>query len=191
MRILIAALAGALAMFVWVMVAHTLTPLGSMGLRPMPAEATTLQALHLTLGDKPGFYAFPSEENGPGGAAGKADHVAKLKNGPSGLLIYHPPGTPAVTFRQVGLEFVLALVEALLVTLSLGLIAGAPRRLGGAVLIGLVAATATNLAYWNWYGFAGDYTLAAAFTELVKFALAGAVITPLLAWRRGLARGMR
>jgi hypothetical protein len=47
---------------------------------------------------------------------------------------------------------------------------------------------ATNFSYWNWYGFNLDYTLANAFTELVKFVVAGFVAAVVLGWRR---RGSR
>jgi hypothetical protein len=51
-------------------------------------------------------------------------------------------------------------------------------------MVGVVAAIATNFSYWNWYGFSFDYTLANAFTELVKFVVAGVVIALVLGWRR-------
>ena len=170
MRIIIAGLLGAVAMFIWATIAH-LSPLATIGVQTMPAEGATLQALHLTLGDQPGLYVFPS----PG----------KFPDGPSGVLGYQPPGHRGLMPVQLGLEFALEVVESLLAAVALGLTIGALRRLGVAVVIGLIAAMVTNLSYWNWYGFSLDYSLANALIELIKFVVAGLVITAFLAWRRG------
>jgi hypothetical protein len=61
---------------------------------------------------------------------------------------------------------------------------GFGRRFGIAVLVGVIAGIATNLSYWNWYGFGLDYTLANAFIEVVKFAVAGLVIALMLRPKR-------
>jgi hypothetical protein len=78
-------------------------------------------------------------------------------------------------------------VESLLAAFAIAAAAGVARRLGVALAIGLVAALSTNFSYWNWYGFSWDYTLATAFTELLKYVLAGTAIVALLTWfgRRG------
>jgi len=57
---------------------------------------------------------------------------------------------------------------------------GFGRRFGIAILVGLIAGMATNLSYWNWWGFGLDYTLANGFIELMKFVVAGLVIALLL-----------
>jgi len=62
--------------------------------------------------------------------------------------------------------------------------AGFGRRLTLAAVVGVIAAMATNLSYWNWYGFSLDYTLANAFTELMKFVFAGLAIAFVLGWGR-------
>jgi hypothetical protein len=181
MRILLAGLIGGVVMFIWATIAHVATPLASAGLAQMPNEAATISTLHATLGDRPGLYFFPAIA-GSGSKAMK-DQQAKMQLGPSGLLAYQPPGSAGVSPRQLVVEFALEVVESLLAALVIGAIAGAPRRLGVAVAIGLVAAVSTNFSYWNWYGFSWDYTLANAFTELMKYVLAGAAITAFLAWR--------
>lgn len=76
------------------------------------------------------------------------------------------------------------MVESLLMAAIAALAAaGFARRLTIAVLVGVIAGMATNASYWNWYGFGLDYTLANAFIELVKFAVAGLVIALLLGRR--------
>src|SRR5271165_6407089 len=191
MRILLAGLLGGVVMFIWASVAHLATPLASAGLEQMPNEASTISTLHAALGDRPGLYFFPAIA----GSDSKAmkDQQAKMQLGPSGLLAYQPPGSAGVSPRQLVVEFALEIGESLLATVVIVAAAGIPRRLGLAVAVGLIAAVSTNISYWNWYGFSWDYTLANAFTEFMKFVLAGAAITAFLAWRsrrRPLSRGV-
>ena len=183
MRIVIAGVLGGIAMFIWATIAHVATPLATAGLQPLPNEAATVAALHQQLGDKGGLYFFPYAAGMD--ANSMAAQEAKLKVGPSGLLAYQGP-TPAGAFpRQLAAEFALEIVESLLTAAILMVAASFGARLGLAVAVGVIAAVATNVSYWNWYGFSAAYTLANAFTELVKFVVAGAVIALVL---RGRAR---
>ena len=182
MRVGIAGLVGAIAMFIWATIAHVATPLAFAGFERLPDEAATIATLHASLGDKPGFYLFPF-------AAGRdsksmADQKARMQLGPSGLIAYQPPGAPALMPRQLVVEFVLELVEAVLTAVLLSFVPGAARRIGVAVGVGVVAAISTNFSYWNWYGFSWDYTLATAFTELMKYVVAGVAIVVVLGWPR-------
>jgi hypothetical protein len=184
MRVLIAGVIGGIVMFIWASVAHVATPLASVGLKAMPGEAGALTALHQSLGDKPGLYFFPFMQGSPSDARAMAAQKAALQAGPSGLLAYQPPGTGGMGMGRLVTEFVLELVESVLAAAILVGAAGFSRRLGIAALIGVIAAMATNFSYWNWYGFSLDYTLANAFTELMKFVFAGAAIAWALGWRR-------
>ena len=180
MRTSMAGIAGAIAMFIWATVAHTLTPLASIGLQPLPGEATIIATLHQSLGDKPGLYFFPFAGTD---AKSMAAEEAKLKVEPHGLIVYQPPGTTGLSPRQLVIEFGLELIEAILAAVVLSFAAGFSRRVGMAALIGVIAAMATNLSYWNWYGFSLDYTLANAFVELMKFVFAGVAIAAVLGWK--------
>ena len=181
MRILLAGLVGGVVMFIWATIAHVATPLASEGLQQLPAEATVIATLHAAIGDKPGLYFFPAVVGN--GSRAMADQQAKIQLGPSGLLAYQPPGSGRLSPRQLVVEFALEIAESLLAAVAISAAAGVPRRLGVAVAIGLIAAVSTNFSYWNWYGFSWGYTLANAFTELMKFVLAGGAITAFLAWR--------
>jgi hypothetical protein len=184
MRTLLAGVLGGIAMFIWATIVHVATPLATIGLSPLPDEASMIATLHHGLGEKPGLYFFPFMNGAAGDAKAMADQTEKLKSGPSGLLVYEPPASAGLMPRQLGVEFGLEVVEALLTAVVLGLATGFWRRLGLASVIGLVAAMATNFSYWNWYGFSLDYTLANAFTELMKFVVAGGAISLVLGWRR-------
>lgn len=186
MRVLIAGILGGVAMFIWASVAHMATPLASIGLQAPPGGDATVAALHERFGDKQGLYFFPYMAGHDANAM--AAQQEKLKTSPSGLIVYNPPGAGGVTPRQLGVEFGLEVVESILTAAILAVATGFAARFGLAVAVGVIAAMATNLSYWNWYGFNGDYTLTNAFTELVKFIVAGLVIAVALSWRR---RGSR
>jgi hypothetical protein len=170
-------------MYVWATIAHVATPLATIGLQPVPNEAAVLAAMHRNLGDKPGLFFLPFMAGND-----MAAHEAKLKVEPAALVAYRPPGAGGMTPGQLITEFVLELVESLLAAAILAMAAGFATRVGAAVMIGLIAGMATNLSYWNWYGFSLDYSLANAFTELMKFVFAGVVIALVLGWKRRGAR---
>ena len=184
MRVLIAGVIGGIVMYIWASVAHVATPLATIGLEAMPNEAAAMAVLHQSLGDKPGLYFFPFMHGSASDAKAMAAQKAALQTSPAGLLAYQPPGTSGLGVSRLITEFVLELVESVLAAVVLACAAGFSRRLGIAVLIGVIAGMATNLSYWNWYGFDIDYTLANAFTELMKFVFAGAAIAWVLGWRR-------
>ena len=181
MRILIAGLIGGVVMFLWATIAHVATPLATAGLKRIPQEAATVTTLRAALGDTPGLYFFPYLEGGDSKAM--ADQKAKMQLGPTGILAYQGAGSPALMPRQLAVELVLEIGESVLAALVISAAAGVSRRIGVAVAIGVIAAVSTNLSYWNWYGFSWDYTLANAFTEMMKYVFAGVAIIATLAWR--------
>jgi len=90
MRILIAGLFGAIAMFVWTSIAHMATPLAFAGISQMKDEPAVLSAMQSGIGIKPGLYIFPYfDPHDPNGMEKSAE---AMKTKPSGLLVYHPPG---------------------------------------------------------------------------------------------------
>src|SRR5438552_3527946 len=94
-RNLMAAVLGAIAMFIWSFIAHAVLPLGEIGVRQVPNEDALIDALKSNLGENHGLYIFPGLGVGPE-ATREEKHAAMQKamekgnNGPSGLLIYHP-----------------------------------------------------------------------------------------------------
>jgi hypothetical protein len=101
----------------------------------------------------------------------------KLNLNPSGLLIYHPAGAKALAPAQLITEFLTEFVEAFLCSLLLARAAlgSYSKRVAFVTTIGIVAIFATNVPYWNWYGFPSDYTIAYMFTQLVGFLVVGLI----------------
>lgn len=176
MRIFIAALLGAIAMFVWTSIAHIATPLASMGLSQIPNEQAVLEPMAANI-TAPGLYFYPWIDPKDPNAMTKMQAAEKVN--PHGLLIYSPPGVNADSNMAPMLvkEFIKQFIQALIAAWIAAMIVGGftTRWL---VVTGMFvsSAIAVNVSYWNWYHFPADFTAAAIIMELVSGIVAGAVI---------------
>jgi hypothetical protein len=184
LRVLIAGIVGGIVMFIWSGVAHNLLGLGAMGLSTLSNEAPALAALQTATGDKDGLYMFPAMDMHAKdkGAEMKA-WEAKVKAGPSGMLVYHPAGAAKEmgmsTLVSEGLkEIIVSVLAAFL--LSLTALTRFWSRAGFVAVIGLIATLTTNPSYWIWYGFPTAYTLGYMLTEWIGYVVAGLTIAALL-----------
>lgn len=188
MRILLAGLVGAVAMFAWSFVAHMVLPLGYVGISGMPNESPVLSAMQSSIGDRPGVYIFPSGGAGPDATKEEREEAmkrepAEFETKPTGLLVYRPPGDRAFAFpKWLMREFVFEFVEALLATwlLAQANLASFAKRVLFVTIIGIVAAITTNMSYWNWYGFTKVYTMGYMTTQVIGFICAGIVVACIL-----------
>ena len=181
-RIFLAAILGGVVMFIWSFIGHDLLPLGKAGVHEIPNEDAVASALQSNIGDQTGFYYFPGPGVGPDATRqqkeeGMKKAMEKMATAPSGVLIYHPPGRTFNFAKALGTEFATELVEAILLVFLLaqsgiGSFAG---RVGFIFIAGLVAAIATNIPYWNWYGFPTDYTGGYMLIQIVGFLCVGIV----------------
>lgn len=181
-RVLVAGLLGGIAMFAWTSLAHMVLPLGDAGIKEIPNEGGVLSAMHASLGETPGFYFFPGAGLGPDATmqqkrAAMDQYGQKLAANPSGILIYHPAGATPMTAGQLGTEFLTELIESLLVVFLLAQtrLTSFASKLGFVIVAGGLATIATNVSYWNWYGFPATYTAAYMTTGIVGFLCAGLV----------------
>jgi hypothetical protein len=186
-HILLAGILGGIAMFAWSSIAHMVLPLGMTGIGEIPNEQAVLSAMQTSMGGRSGMYMFPGMGLGPSPSmkdvnAAMPQYEKKLASNPQGLLIYHPPGSKAMEPRQLVTEFVTEVVEALLAAwlLSRTRLGNYAARVGFVFVVGLAAAIATNIPYWNWYGFPGSYTVAYMTIEIVGFLVAGLVAAAVL-----------
>jgi hypothetical protein len=185
MRIFIAGLLGAIAMFVWTSVAHMATPLATVGFKQIPNEAPVIAALQSSIGDHGGLYFYPWVD--PKDPKMMEKHAALDKTEPSGVLIYHPAGHgTAMTAKTLILEFVKELIQALIAAWIVSLVAVATYfgRVGVVTAIGVSGTLMTNFSYHIWYGFPADYMLAQFATDIVGAFVAGLAI----AWWLGRVR---
>ena len=175
-RVLLAGVLGGLAMFVWTFLAHMVLPLGEAGVKQIDNDEPLLGAMRSTL-SSPGFYLYP--KMAPGNDPAEYQH--KLATGPSGMLIYLPHRDFSFG-AALGTEFVSELLQALLATLVVSSISAATftARVSWYGVIGIIAAAATNLSYWNWYGFPSMYTAVYMLTIWLGYICAGLVAAAMM-----------
>lgn len=181
-RILLAGVLGGLAMFFWGFLAHMVLGLGSVGVKDIPNEQAMLGAMRTNM-PQAGFYFFPGlgvPLNAPRAEmnAAMAQREQKAENGPSGIMIYFPSGRKSLTPGQLTTELATNIAQGLLVAILLTFATPLHTyisRVGFVAIAGLMAAITTNISYWNWYGFPGNYTLGYAFTEIMGYVCIGLV----------------
>ena len=182
MKILLAGILGGVVMFIWTSIAHMALPLGEAGLREIPNESAVLSAMQSSIGEQTGLYIFPGPGVGKNATRQEKNEAMKhmgekMATNPSGILMYHAPGRPFTFGKWLGIEFGTELLEAILVVFLLAQtrIASFAGRVGFVLAAGILAAIATNVSYWNWYGFPGVYTAGYMFIQIVGFFLVGIV----------------
>lgn len=179
-RKLLAGILGGIGFFAWSGLAHMVLPLGETGVRELPNEQAITTVMKSNLPER-GLYLFPgtglpANATQAQKSAAMNQQFEKTATGPSGLLMYHP--MRPVSFGQMLMtELGTNIVQLLLAVFLLGQtsLASFGARWGFITMAGILAAISTNVSYWNWYGFPGNYTLAYTFTIAVGFVVAGLV----------------
>lgn len=187
MKLFLAALLGALAMFLWEFAAHMFTPLGEAGLRYMPQPDAVSSALQSAIGDKAGMYMFPT-----GGLTDESSKEEKtkamermmeeMKTKPGGLLVYKPAGMEFSFAKCLAVQFLTDFVKALLAAWLLAqtrLITFGSRVLF-VVVAGVIGAITTTVPHWNWYGFNGTFTISNVIMDVAGYFFAGLAIAAVL-----------
>lgn len=174
-KVLLGSVLGGLALFVWGFISHMLLPLGEVGIKVMPNEEPVMAAMSESLSE-PGFYFFP----GAGGHEMTQEWTEKYRQGPIGVLIYHPTGREPLSPGQLLFELLFNILAAgvatfLLVSASDSLDGYGPKVLF-VTLLGLLPGFDVDAGYWNWYGFPGDYTVAVMADHLIGWLVAGLVL---------------
>ena len=180
--IILAGVLGGIAMFIWTFIAHMVLPLGETGIRELPNESEVLSALQTNLDGHRGLYMFPGSGLGPNATREEKREAMKqmgekVATHPSGILMYQPPGRSLQMGRLLGTEFATELLESILVVwlLAQTRLNNFSCRLMFVVVAGVLAAVATNVSYWNWYGFPKRYTAAYMLIQVVGFFFIGLV----------------
>lgn len=182
-RVVIAGILGGLTMFVWLFVAHEFLPLGELGVQEIPNDGPVLTAMQAAI-PQAGLYLFPGMGLGPNPTmqqrnAAMPAYMKKYEQSPHGILVYHPPSGAFNFGAALAKEGAINLLEAFLVAWLLSLAAAGraySARAGFVVILGVLAAVTTNLEYWNWYNFPGNYVAGYMVTQIIGFTLVGLVV---------------
>lgn len=180
-RVLLGGFVGGMVIFMWGAVAHMALPIGEMGLRQLPEETALIEPMRSTITES-GLYFFPGMDRSHTPSESElAAWEAKIKEGPSGLLLVHPRGGEAMSPRQLGTEFATDVVAALLAGFLLTYVrAGYAGRVAFVMLLGVFGFVTISVPYWNWYGFPFDFTAAEGIDQLVGWTLAGLVLAAIV-----------
>jgi hypothetical protein len=193
MRALLAGVVGGIVMFAWTSIAHMALPLGEAGITEIPNESVVLNSMQSNIGDRAGLYIFPGL--GVGEKASREEKSQAMKGmqqkiaaNPSGILMYHPPGRQFAFGKSLAIEFSTELLEAILVIwlLAQTRITSFGGRVGFVLVAGILAGIATNVSYWNWYGFPGVYTASYVLIQIIGFLMVG-IVAGLMLRRRNAA----
>jgi uncharacterized membrane protein YkgB len=191
MKIVFAGVLGGIAMFIWTSIAHMFLPLGEAGIAEIPNESAVLSAMQSNIGNQTGLYIFPGPGVGKNATRQEKNeamkHMAeKMAANPSGILMYHAPGRPFTFGKWLGIEFATELLESILVVFLLAqtAIVSFAGRIGFVLVAGILAAIATNVSYWNWYGFPCLNTASYMFIQIIGFLCVGIVAAFVLPKRR-------
>jgi hypothetical protein len=182
-KIFLAGVLGAVAMFIWTAIAHMALPLGEAGVQNTMNDEELLSALKSTVKNKDGLYVYPSMGLPPDATHAQQSEAMKtfpekLEKHPSGFFLFHPAGSrPMNMGKFLTIEFITELCEALLAVwlLAQTRLVTFGGRLGFVTVAGIMAAIATNVSYWNWWGFPTVYTASYIFIQLAGFFLVGLV----------------
>jgi len=183
-KILLGGIVGGIVLFIWGAVAHMALGIGESSMKAMQNEETVLATMKENL-KEPGLYLFPggvpsndiTEEQ-------QAELMRKWEQGPSGFLVFHPQGMPAMSAKtlltELGSNILAALVAAFLLSQALGSLTSFGSRVLFVALIGLVPFLSISVSFWNWYGFPSGFTLGEFVEQVVGFGLAGVAMAAIV-----------
>ncbi|MGC1108042.1 MAG: hypothetical protein WA876_16050 [Candidatus Acidiferrales bacterium] len=190
-RILLAALAGGVVVFVVGAFLHTVAGLAEVGVKAVPQEDTVLSAMRAAIHD-PGFYVFPVPDMTPGRSkeqkqSDAAAYLAKYQQGPSGILVYTTGGAALSYGKLLGGEFIIDVVSAFFLACILAMGAGGVssywKRVFAVTFAGLFAGIFLGFEYWNWYNFPTNYTVAYIAVIVIDWFFAGLAMAAIVRQR--------
>ncbi len=176
-KLVVAALAGALTMFVWGGFSH-LVLLKGVGFSRLPNEPELVLSLRRTV-SKDGLYFFPGTDfRKTPTSEEQAAFEARFRAGPTGLIVYRSAGDSPVSGKKLGLQAASHFFAAAIAAHVVSLLAGASfaKRVTVVGLLGAFSTLAVGTIYWNWYGFPNAFLLAQCIDMVVGWTLAGAAI---------------
>ena len=178
-RYLLGGLLGGLVMFFWGFLAHTVLPLGEIGMGQPTDEKAVLDAVQSGLPAQEGVYFLPWMDSAKmSDEAAMAEYATRTKASPYALVIYQPIGRDATDMgAQLGVQWAGDTIAAILLA---WLIAAVGTSMARAVTVASVASVFGWLGslgpFVNWYRFPLDFALANLAEQWIGWVLAALVI---------------
>jgi hypothetical protein len=183
-KILLAGVAGGVVLFIWGAVAHMALGIGESSMKAMQNEEVVLAAMKENMKES-GLYLFPGGvPSNDMTEAQQAELMRKWEQGPSGFLVFHPNGMPAMSAKtllaELASNILATLVAAFLLSQALGSLTSFGSRVLFVTLIGLVPFLSISVSFWNWYGFPGGFTMGEFIEQVAGFGLAGVAMAAIM-----------
>ena len=178
MRILIAGVLGGIVLFAWGFFAHTILPIGEMGMHQPVNEDAVLETVKSGL-PNPGIYMLPSlEPEKWGDEAAMKTWADKAKVNPYAYVVVAPtPADPMAMTPQLVKQFICNFLGSVIVAWLLAATAwGFGARVIGAAAMGVFAWIAAVVPMWNWYRFPSEFMVAGLIEQGVGWLLGGVAI---------------
>jgi len=179
-RILLATVAGAVVIYVWLFSAWMVLGLHDESLQSLPAPADVTSALK-SKDLSTGAYHVPAWPDDVDDAeAAMEKFTEQHEAGPIYTLYYHKEGKPVLGARTFIGAVILDLLSAAIVAIALW--CAAPRlpiyfcRVGFVAMLGVFVALMGHVSYLVWMSFPVDYTIAMCIDQVVGWLLAGLVM---------------
>jgi hypothetical protein len=186
LRILLAACAGAVVVYLWGM-------LHDQSVHRLPDEEAVAQVLR-DQQIKTGLYVMPAMPK-PDASSGQqtpspeqqADAnerwAERHRTGPVVSIFFQERGgepmPPSLLAAGLAIDLLAALIAAVVVSFCDGC-RGYLTRAGLVGMLGIFAATVSHVSYWNWMAFPLDHTIAMTVDVVVAWVLAGLVIAAIV-----------
>lgn len=183
-KILLAGVAGGVVLFIWGAVAHMALGIGESSMKAMQNEEVVLAAMKENMKES-GLYLFPGGvPSNDMTEAQQAELMRKWEQGPSGFLVFHPNGMPAMSAKtllaELASNILATLVAAFLLSQALGSLTSFGSRVLFVTLIGLVPFLSISVSFWNWYGFPSGFTMGEFIEQVAGFGLAGVAMAAIM-----------
>jgi hypothetical protein len=180
-KVLLGGIVAGLVVFCWGAISHMATPIGTMGIGQIPDEEKVAAAMKDSI-HSPGFYFFPGRDMSKTmSKSEESAYAARLRQGPSGVLVIHPEGSEGMSPRLLLTELGTSIVAALLAAIVLTQVrSGFPGRVLVVTLMGVFGFVSINVSYWNWFGFPTAYTIGAALDEIIGWFLGGLALAAIV-----------
>jgi hypothetical protein len=186
-RIIVGGLVGAVIVFIVSSIWHVATGLGEVGVKSLPGNGAIEAAMRNSISE-PGFYFFPGMADQKGlskeqKADAQAKYMTQYAQGPTGILVYSPGGTPLEFGKLLTNQFIFNVIAGLLIAWILAIVARGTTFRERALIV-LIISVATGVIYalpqWNWYDFPMDYTIASMASWVISWGIAGLAMAAII-----------
>jgi hypothetical protein len=180
LRLAVGAFLGAVIMFFWGAFSHMVL-LKGVGFTPLPDEELVTKQLKASVRDD-GLYFFPGRDFRTNFTPEQeASWEAKFRQGPTGLLVYHPGGVGSVTPRKLLVQFLSGFLSAAIASLVVSRLVGPNwQRVLAFALFGAFGCFSVSTIYWNWYGFPDSFFAAQCIDQIVGWLIAGVAVVAVI-----------